>query len=113
MLFEAGLETPLSPAYNVHYDSDKGNGAYMQLGLTQSVAPRVTLATNLFYQLHYYEMTGIPSIELKATTNLSLGRLTIAPAVSYFATYDNGDFRGPSRLPRTWLYAVNVAQQIR
>jgi hypothetical protein len=113
VLLEAALQAPLSPAYSVHYDFDQGDGAYMQLGLTRGAGPRLTLATNLFYQLHYYAMTGIPSIELKAATNLSLGRLAFTPAVSYFATSDNGDFTGPSRLPRTWLFALNVAQTIR
>jgi hypothetical protein len=111
VLLELGLEAPLSPSFNVHYDYDQGDGAYAQLGVSQSIGPRLSVGSNLFYQHHYYEMTGVPSIEFKASAGLSLGAMALTPALSYFATTDNGTFRGESRLPSTWLFALNVAKQ--
>lgn len=113
LLLELSADVPLHPAFNVHYDFDSGDGAYAQLGVSQTVAPRLSLGTNLYYQSHYYAMTGVPSVEFKASSALSAGTFTLTPALSYFFTRDNGDFRDEALPVHTWLFAVNFAQQVR
>jgi len=107
---DLGLETPLSPTLSVHYDFDKGKGTYTTLGLSHSVGSSVSLATNVFYQGHYYEMTGFPATEFKGSWEHSLGAYTFTPSLSYFATWANGDFKDGADIPSNWLLALNVAR---
>lgn len=106
---DLSVVSPLSPTLSVHQDIDAGDGTYATLGVSQTVAASFTLASNLFYQHHYYEMTGVPAVELKAGTSFPYGGMTLAPAVSYMATSHNGDFRGGAHIPAGWLVAVNVS----
>jgi hypothetical protein len=112
LLLELSVEAPLHPAFNVHYDFGAGDGAYAQIGVSHPVTPRLSLGTNLFYQHSYYAVTGVPSMEIKASSQVSVGMLTFSPALSYFFSRDNGDFRDGARPPRTWLLVVNVARPL-
>jgi hypothetical protein len=107
---DLGLEAALSPTISVHYDFDKGRGTYTTLGLSHPVGPSASLATNLFYQGHYYEVTGFPAAEIKGSWSHSLGAYTFTPALSYFATWSNGDFKDGAEVPSNWLFALNVAR---
>jgi len=110
LTLDLGLETTLSPTISVHYDFDKGRGTYTTLGLSHPVGSSVSLATNLFYQGHYFDVTGFPAAEIKGSWGHSLGAYRFTPAVSYFATWANGDFKDGGEIPSNWLFAFNVAR---
>jgi hypothetical protein len=107
---DLGLDAGLSPKLSVHYDFDVGKGTYTTLGVSHSVGHSISLATNLFYQGRYYGMTGFPAAELKASWEHSTGAYTFTPAISYFATWENGDFKDVGAVPSAWLFALNVAR---
>jgi hypothetical protein len=107
---DLGLEAAFSPTLSVHYDFDKGKGTYTTLGLSHPIGSSVSLATNVFYQGRYYEVTGFPAAEFKASWEHSLGAYTFTPALSYFATWANGDFKDGGAVPSNWLFALNVAR---
>jgi hypothetical protein len=109
---DLGLTAPLSPTLSLHYDFDAGTGIYSTLGLTQPVWNPLTLGMNLYYQNGYYDMTGVPSMELKASAALAAGGVTVTPAISRFVTWEKGRFEGGSTLPSTWLFAINVSRAI-
>lgn len=108
----------LNPSLSIHYDFDAGGGSYSTLGIGHGIETPVgalSLGINLFYQGNYYELTGFPSMEFNGNMEYSIGSFTITPSVSYFLTWDNGDFRedGPEgTVPDTWLFSINVAQSL-
>jgi len=105
--------TLLDLSLSTHYDFDAGKGAYFTLGLHRDVETSVGTfgaGSNLFYQRNYYEMSGIPSLEFTANYSRSIRSVSITPAVSYFATWDNGDFTEQSALPKRWLVSLTVGQ---
>lgn len=113
LLVDLSYDVPLNPSVSFHYDYDAGDGSYTTLGLSHAFPARVaafTLATNLFYQSSYYELTGIPSWELTASTEYSLPLARVGLAVSRFQTWENGDFAGKAAVPASWLLFFNVAQ---
>jgi len=110
LFVELGMNAPLSPKLSIHYDFDAGTGTYSTLGLSKDVGHSFSLATNLFYQGGYYDMTGVPAAELKASWAHTTGAYTFAPAISYFATWSNGDFRDAGAVPSNWLFALDVAR---
>jgi hypothetical protein len=105
---DMSLEAPLSPTLSIHGDIDAGDGIYATLGLTQPIAGVLSAATNVFYQNHYYGMTGVPSVELKMSGAFNYAGMTLTPSLSRFATTDNGDFAEEARIPSGWLFSVNV-----
>jgi hypothetical protein len=109
LFLDAALETHLNPSLSMHYDFDSGDGLYATLGVSQEVRAPVSVAANLFYQKGYYDMTGFPAMELKASAARSLGNVTVSPAVSRFVTWNNRDFRDAAAVPSTWLFALNIA----
>ncbi len=111
LCLDLALEGTLSPTFSVHYDFDKGKGTYSTLGLSHPVGSSISLATNLFYQGRYYGVTGFPAAELKASWEHAVGAYTFTPAISYFATWSNGDLNGDGTVPATWLFALNVARK--
>jgi uncharacterized protein (TIGR02001 family) len=105
--------TLLDLSLSSHYDFDAGKGAYFTLGLHRDVETSVgtfSAGSNLFYQRNYYEVSGIPSLEFTANYSRSIRSVSITPSVSYFATWDNGDFTEQSALPRQWLVSLTVGQ---
>lgn len=111
VLLDLALDTVLAPTLSAHYDFDEGDGSYFTLGFSRSLAVgagTLNLATNVFYQQNYYQITGIPSVEMNVGYALALGRVTLTPSVSYFATWENGDFQGDNAVPSTWLIAIAV-----
>lgn len=113
MFVDLAWTAPINPTLSIHYDFDAGRGTYSTLGISRAVKAPVALGVNLFYQSHYYDMTGCPAIELKASAPFAAGFLTITPSLSRFATWSNGDFTGALAVRSAWLFAVNVAQQLR
>jgi len=111
LCLDLAVEGALAPTFSVHYDFDKGKGTYSTLGLSHSVGSSFSLATNVFYQGRYYGATGFPAAELKASWGHEVGSYTFAPAVSYFATWSNGDFKDAAAIPANWLFALNVARK--
>lgn len=113
VLVDLSYDARLNPSVSFHYDYDAGAGSYTTLGLSHEFpAPVATfsLATNLFYQSSYYELTGIPAWELTASTEYSLPLARVGLAVSRFQTWENGDFAGDAAVPASWLLFFNVAQ---
>ena len=113
VFLELGGPGPLHPSLSVHYDFDSGQGSYSTLGVSHAVKGPVSLGVNVFYQNQYYEMTGCPAIELKATAALSIGVLGFTPSLSHFATWENGDFQGAAKVPSSWLLGIDFSHQIR
>jgi uncharacterized protein (TIGR02001 family) len=96
---------------STHYDFDAGDGAYWTLGFSHSVEdPQGTLqlGSNLFYQRQYYDETGIPSLEFVVKHRSLIHGYLVTPSVSYFATWNNGDFQGPSAVPSRWFVSLTV-----
>jgi len=103
------VTSPLNPTLSIHYDFDAGNGGYSTLGLSQTFASIVTFGSNLFYQSHYYGMTGIPSVEIKAGAAFPYAGMSLTPSVSRFFTHDNGDFTAPdAHVSDGWLVSLNI-----
>lgn len=103
----------LSPSLSIHHDFDAGKGTYSTLGVSHSVRGPLSLGVNLFRQDHYYEMSGFPAAEIKASASLTVGVLGFTPSLSRFLTWNNGDFRGDARVPESWLLGVDFAHQVR
>jgi hypothetical protein len=98
---------PLEPSLSVHYDYDAGKG------IGQSVGPwplGLHIAANLFYERGYYDLTGIPAVELNVSRDFGFGGFTVSPSISRFTTWDNGDFRDAARVPANWLFSLTVSQ---
>ena len=110
VFLDLGLEAPLSPTLSVHYDFDEGSGTYSTLGLAHSIGTSLSFATNVFYLGRYYDQTGFSAAEIKASWERSIGAYTFTPAVSYFATWSNGDFTDDQAVPSNWLFAINVGR---
>ena len=111
-MLDVGYDTLLSPSVAYRYDFDVGDGWHSTFGLAHEVDAAgypFTVGTNLFYQRGYYEQTGIPSWEFGISAAKSFRPMTLAPSISYFHTWENGDFTGEAKVPSTWLFALNVS----
>ncbi len=115
VFIEASCNALLNPSLGVHYDFDAGNGAYFKLGMNHEAGPSLgalSLGINLFYMDNYYENSGFPSMEFNVNKEFSFGSLTITPSVSYFLSWDNGDFRDDNAVSDTWLFSLNIAHTV-
>lgn len=113
VFIDISSSVPLNPSLSTHYDFDAGKGTYFTLGISHEIElslGALSLGTNLFYQNNYYEATGFPSMEFNGGLGYSIRSFTITPSISYFLTWDNGDFQKDSAVPDTWLFSINVAQ---
>ena len=113
VLVDISYSARLNPSLSVHYDFDVGNGTYSTLSISHGVESSpmpLYFGINFFHQSNYYELTGFPSMELNASSGYTTGSLEITPSLSYFLTWDNGDFRGANAVPDEWLFSVNIAQ---
>ncbi len=116
VFIDLSYNTLLNPYLSIHYDFDAGEGSYSTLGISHGMETplgALSLGTNIFYQANYYGFTGFPSMELNGAMEYSIGPFTITPSISYFLTWENGDFTedGPEGpVPDTWLFSINVAQ---
>lgn len=116
VFIELSSNVILSPLFSVHYDFDAGKGSYSTLGINHDMETSLgalSFVINLFYQDNYYGLSGFPSIEFNGGLEHSIGSFSITPAISYFLTWDNGDFRGggpEGPVSDTWLFSINVAQ---
>lgn len=110
---DLAVTAPMNPTLSIHYDFDAGKGSYTTFGLSREVKAPITLATNLFYQSQYYEMTGVPAVEFKASAALSVGVFGFTPSLSRFVTWENGDFAGAAAVPDSWLLSVDFTHQLK
>lgn len=113
LYLDLSYDNELNPSLSVHYDFDMGEGAYYALGLSHNyelAAANFDVAANLFYHDDYYGVSGIPSAELNASTSFVAGDYSIAPSISYFHTWENGDFRGADAVTDKWLLSINIAR---
>jgi hypothetical protein len=104
---------------SVHYDFDAGMGSYSTLGVSHGFerkAGTLTLGANLFYQDHYYGLTGFPSTEWNVHFERALhgtapfGGTTITPSISRFVTWKNGDFRDENEVASNWLFSLSLSR---
>lgn len=103
--------TLLAVSLSAHYDFDEGDGAYATLGISHSIGgPSGTLevGSNLFYQRNYYDQTGIPSLEFSAQYQVIVHGYHVSSSVSYFATWENGDFHDDGAVPSRWAAVLTV-----
>jgi len=116
VFIELSSDVLLSSHFSVHYDFDAGKGSYSTLGIGHNMETSLgafSYNINLFYQDNYYGLSGFPSTEFNVALEHSIGSFSITPAISYFLTWDNGDFRegGPEGpVSDTWLFSINIAQ---
>lgn len=101
---------PLNPVLNVHQDVAEGDGTYATLGVSQPLPAGITVGGNLFYQSHYFDLTGIPAVELNVKMLRNVGAMRIVPAVSHFFETSNGDFGGDGPTPESWLLTLGVGR---
>jgi uncharacterized protein (TIGR02001 family) len=102
-----GVDLSLS----IHYDFDEGDGAYGSAGVSrefETAGGALGAGVTLFYWREYYAQSGIPSIELATSFTREVGSLAITPSLSYFATWENADFRDAQAVPSKWWVAVSV-----
>jgi hypothetical protein len=113
LYLEASRDGVLNPSLSVHYDFDSGTGSYSTFGLSHGFERKmgtITVGTNLFYQDHYYGLSGIPSSEWNVHFEKTLRGTTITPSVSRFVTWTNGDFRDANAVASAWLFSFAVAR---
>jgi hypothetical protein len=103
---------PGAPTLSAHVDFDAGAGAYFTGSVEATVsrgAASLTLTPKLFWQEHYYGMTGIPAMELNISGGYSRWGIEWTPSVSRFVTWENRSFRGEGALARLWLVSLTLA----
>jgi hypothetical protein len=110
---EASRDGVLNPSVSVHYDFDAGTGSYSTFGLSHGFERKmgtVTLGANLFYQDHYYGLSGFPSSEWNAHFEKTIHHTTITPSISRFVTWANGGFRDANAVSSAWLFSFALAR---
>ena len=110
---ETSRDGALNPSLSIHYDFDAGMGTYSALGLSHGFErPFGTLSfgTNLFYQDHYYGISGFPANEWNMHLEKSFHGVTVTPSVSRFVTWANGDFRDENAVKSAWLFSFTVGR---
>ncbi len=110
LVLDSELDTRLHPSLSLHFDVDSGKGLYATLGASQELPRAVTAGVNLFYQDHYYGLTGVPAAELKVSGAWSLGAFSWTPSISRIVTWHNGNFRDADAVASTWLFALNMTR---
>jgi hypothetical protein len=111
---EASREAPLNPTLSVHYDFDAGMGSYSAFGLSHPIVRftgTLSLGANLFYQDHYYGITGFPASEWNIHFEKAFKKTTVTPSVSRFLAWPNGDFRDENAVKSAWLFSFQVARE--
>lgn len=104
--------TLVDVSLSTHYDFDEGDGAYGSLGLSRefdTALGGVGVGATVFYQRAYYTQSGIPSIELTTSYSAAFKSVTVTPSLSYFATWENGDFQDGQAVPSKWVVALSIA----
>jgi len=113
LYLELSREGVLNPSLSVHYDFDAGIGSYSTFGLSHGFERPIgtlSLGVNLFYQDHYYGLTGFPSSEWKLNLEKSFKHTTLTPSLSRFVTWANGDFRDENAVRSAWLFSFQIAR---
>jgi hypothetical protein len=113
LYLEASREGALNPSVSVHYDFDAGMGTYSTFGLSHGFerpAGTLTFGANLFYQGHYYGLSGIPATEWNARFEKSFHGATLTPSLSRFVTWSNGDFRDENAVQSAWVFSFQLAR---
>ena len=109
----AGLAAPFHPSLSLHYDFQSGDGFYADLGGGEGIEHSLgwlAVGANLYYHQSYYQLTGFPAIEIQGGNSFGVGPATLALSVSYFLTWDNGDFTGGNAVDDAWVYSLNIAK---
>jgi hypothetical protein len=110
--FNAALEAPLSPALNVHYDFDAGDGLYLTGAVTQALPRHFALTGQVFYQNHYFQLSGLTAGALTVGYTTGLGNLSVKPAVTWYRGVPNGDFRGEAAVPSRWVLGLGFSTRL-
>lgn len=83
----ARTDLPLSPQLSVYYDLNLGSGLYLSLGGSQELKLNEKVIIEIggligFNSRQYIARTGFSNIDLYAKLPLTLGKLTLTPALS-------------------------------
>lgn len=108
----AGLATPFHPSLSLHHDYQSGKGMYAELEGKEEIEHflgSLAVGASLYYHRSYYQLTGFPAIEIQGGNSFGVGPATLALSVSYFLTWDNGDFTGGNAVGDAWVYSLNIA----
>ncbi len=109
VLAELTAEAPLHPSLSVHWDVAAGSGRYWALGVNHAIPWQqgsVALATHLYFQEHYYELTGIPALETSLCASTAWAGISVQPTLSRFWTWPNGDFRNDQAIRGGWALSL-------
>lgn len=110
--FNAALETTLSPALNVHYDFDAGDGIYLTGQVVQALPLNFALTGQLYYQSRYFQMTGLTAGAVTLGYAAGIGPLSLKPALTYYRGVANGDFRGDAAVPSRWVAGLGFSTRL-
>jgi hypothetical protein len=114
LIADLAVEAPLEPSLSVHWDFAAGTGRYWGLGVNRPIPwsrGMVTLATELYYQDHYYGMSGIPALETTLSAATHWGNLSVQPTLSRQWTWPNGDFRDDLAVHGGWVVGLQFASR--
>jgi hypothetical protein len=83
----ARTDLPLSPQLSVYYDLNLGSGLYLSLGGSQELKLNEKMIIEIggligFNSRQYIVRTGFSNIDLYAKVPLTLGKLTLTPALN-------------------------------
>lgn len=112
LTLNAALGTALSPALNVHYDFDAGDGLYLAGQLSQALPGHLTVTGQLFNQAHYFQMSGLTAGALTLGYVAEVGNLTLKPAVTRYQGVASGDFRGEAAVPSRWVAGLGLSTRL-
>lgn len=107
------LATRFHPSLSLHHDYQTGKGLYAELGGSggfEHPLGNLTVGANLYYHHSYYQLTGFPAIEIQGGNSFGVGPVTLSLSVTYFLTWDNGDFTGGNAVDDAWVYSLNIAR---
>jgi uncharacterized protein (TIGR02001 family) len=113
MVLDVSYSTVLSPSLSLHRDFKEGKGSYAILSLSHPLplpGREMTLGFSGYYQRGYYETTGVPVVQWDLGTEFDLGGIAFTPTITRTLSFENGDFRGESLIPATWLFSFSIAQ---
>jgi len=108
------LAALLEPTLSVHWDVAAGAGQYWTLGLSHTLpwhGASMELGSHLYFQDHYYGLTGIPAVETNASATLNWGGVALQPSIARLWTWANGDFRGDQAVRAGWVVGLQCSSR--
>jgi len=108
---EIVLQGPLQPSASLHWDVDKGQGRYVELGIEGDLpasSSSIVLAAKLYVQDHYYGTTGITAAEARVGFKHVWGGVAWEPYVARILSWKSGDVAAGEVVPG-WLFSLTLS----